>query len=146
MNLFRKIILIFSLVATGFIGYSQCKMFAKKYCMSKLAPFLFNGQINTVKLNEGEMAELYLTFQKDFTYRVYVCTQGNFEEVHFKIIDAESNNLLFNNKDHNFAETWDFKSKATQQICVRVYIPEPPKKSGSMTQSGCVSILVGFQE
>ncbi len=144
MKIIRTIsfLIIFALIT--FAVHAQCKMFAKKYCLDKIKPYSFNGQINTVKLSEGEMAQLFLTFYKDQEYRVYVCSQGNFESVEFKLVDAANNNLLFHNKDHKYTDTWDFLSKSTHQVEIRVFIPED--KSSTMVQSGCVSILVGFKE
>lgn len=126
-------------------SYPQCKMFAKKYCMDKLKPFTFNGQINTLKISEGEMAELNLTFQKDQSYRIYVCSQGNFDRVEFKVVDATNNDMLFYNKNQDFTDVWDFKASTAQQIAVRIFVPEPDLKE-NMIQSGCVSIMVGFMD
>ncbi len=138
-------LLIIFFLCAGINSYPQCKMFAKKYCMDKLKPYIFNGQINTLKISEGEMAELNLTFQKGQNYRIYVCSQGNFDRVEFKVINATNNDLLFYNKNQDFTEVWDFKSNTAEQIAIRVFVPEPEKKE-NMVQSGCVSIMIGFMD
>lgn len=136
--------IFFSLIIS-FSAFSQCKMFAKKYCMEKIKPYIYNGQINTLKISEGDMAELNLSFQKDQSYRIYVCSQGNFERVEFKVVDATNNDMLFYNKNQEFTDIWDFKAQNAQQIIVRVFIPESSTK-GNMPQTGCVSIMVGFTD
>lgn len=144
MKLIGTLTTIILFLFLSLFSFSQCKMFAKKYCMDKIKPYIYNGQINTLKITEGDMAELNLTFQKDQSYRIYVCSQGDFDRVEFKVVDATNNDMLFYNKNQDFTDTWDFKAQTAQQIIVRVFIPEPEVR-GLIPQSGCVSIMVGFQ-
>ena len=61
-----------------------------------------------------------------------------------KVYDTDKN-LLFDNANNELTNSWDFKSNSTQQLIVRVTVPEEKNRSG-MVQNGCVSILVGFKE
>jgi len=123
---------------------AQCKSFTKKTCIPNLDPYIYNGQFNSAQLSEGDVAELLLTFYADQEYRVSICNQANLGKVQFQIYDTEKN-LLYDNADNDYVSMWDFKSNSTQQLIVRVTIPQEENRSG-IVQTGCVSILVGFKE
>ncbi len=137
------IILAFTLIlaARPFYGLSQCKSFTKDVCIPKLNPYIYNGQLNSAQLNEGDVAELMLTFYSNQDYRIAVCGQNNLGKIQFNLLDVQRN-LIFSNKDHNFSDTWDFTSNSSQQLIIEIIVPEGanPEK----IESGCVSILVGF--
>lgn len=95
-------------------------------------------------LNSGEVAELVVTFYKDQDYRLFVCSQENLGKVEFKLLDSDRN-TLFCNKDHDFVNYWDFHSNATQQLIVQVLVPQVDE-GNTITESGCISILIGFKE
>lgn len=123
---------------------AQCKSFTKKTCLPELEPYIYNGQLNSAVLSEGDVAELLLTFYGGQDYRIYICGHEVLKNIQFEVFDTEKN-LLFNNAKNDFATSWDFKSNSTQQLIVRVSVPQEENRSG-MVQSGCVSILVGFKE
>jgi hypothetical protein len=125
-------------------GFSQCKGFTKKECLPKIKPYVYNGQLNSAILNEGDVAELLLTFYAGQDYRVFVCNQEILGKVEFKLMDT-NHNPIFSNKDNDFVEYWDFKSNSTQQLIIQVKVPQGESNS-NIVQSGCVSILVGFKE
>ncbi|OFY20663.1 MAG: hypothetical protein A2W98_00925 [Bacteroidetes bacterium GWF2_33_38] len=132
------------LTAIPFLGFSQCKGFTKKECLPVLEPYLYNGQLNSAILNEGDVAELLLTFYGGQDYRILVCSQDMLGTVEFKLFDTERNEI-FSNKEHNLVNVWDFNANSTQQLIVQVKVPAPTEKK-ELVNSGCVSILVGFKE
>ena len=141
-RLIKIFLILFILVSIPTISMSQCKGFTKKTCVPKIKPYIYNGQLNSALLNEGDVAELLLTFYGNQEYRLVICSQDILGQVEFKLLDTERN-VIFNNVDHNYIDNWDFISSSTQQLIVEVTIPE--SNSGSSTiVSGCVSILVGF--
>lgn len=123
---------------------AQCKSFTKKTCLPNLSPYVYNGQLNSAVLAEGDVAELLLTFYGGQDYRINICSHETLGKMQFQVYDTEKN-LLFDNTENEFVNLWDFKSNSTQQLIVRVTVPEEKNRSG-MVQSGCVSILVGFKE
>lgn len=124
------------------ISSAQCKSFTKKDCMPKLEPYIYNGQLNSAILNEGDVAELVLTFYGGQDYRIAVCSESEIGNVEFKLLDNERN-PIFDNTELEYAEYWDFKCNSTQQIIVEVVVPESETIEDAV-KSGCVSILVGF--
>ena len=121
---------------------AQCKKFTKKECLPSLAPYSYNGQLNSAVLAEGDVAELLLTFHKNQKYRIVVCNEDMIGEVRFKIFDTKKN-LVFDQAKNTDKLFWDFISKSTQQLIVQITVPETIPK-GEIVKTGCVTILVGF--
>lgn len=139
-----KFFVLAALLSTSLLSNAQCKQFTKKYCLPAIEPFTYNGQLNSAVLNEGDIAELLLTFYSGQSYRIMVCNQDMLGSLQFKLLDTERN-LIFDNKDHDSVQFWDFKANSTQQLIVQVIVPEQEKRV-EMVASGCVSILVGFMD
>lgn len=121
----------------------QCKTFTKNECKPKLSPYIYNGQLNSAVLNEGDVAELMLTFYSNQDYRILVCGAEELGAIEFKLKDAGGQEL-FTNADHNLVDFWDFHTKSTQQLTVEVNVPQ--SSTGELYKSGCVSILIGFRD
>jgi|SRR6056297_523604 len=140
------IIILTALLSFTLIGEAQgqCRKYTKKSCVPKLDPYIFNGQVNSALLNEGDIAELMLTFYADQEYRVLVCAEDQLGDVNFKLKDI-NDKVLFDNSKHEMASLWDFTSNTTQQIIVELEIPESDE-AGEKLKNGCVAILVGFKE
>jgi hypothetical protein len=144
MKTLSKILLAAALLAgIQMTTFGQCKTFTKNECRPKLDPYIYNGQLNNAVLNEGDIAELMLTFYSNQEYRVLVCAAEELGKVNFRLLDMERNEI-FSNKDHNNVEYWDFMTNSTQQLIVEVHVPETSE--GESYVSGCVSILVGFMD
>ncbi|MBL4577578.1 MAG: hypothetical protein JKX74_03840 [Flavobacteriales bacterium] len=143
------VVLLFALAAP-LAGYAQCKGFAKRKCLPVLKPFIHNGQLNSTTLMEGESAELVMTFHAGQQYRVMVCAQETLKKIGFKMMDTDRE-IIFDSAEQNGAKNWDFNVNATQQMIILVEVPKPGKHAGAnlpgtLVQSGCVALLVGFQD
>ncbi|GAB4302193.1 MAG: hypothetical protein Kow0068_24990 [Marinilabiliales bacterium] len=126
------------------VSNAQCKTFTKKNCLTVLEPYVFDGQLNTAILTEGDVAELLLTLYGGQNYRILVCGQDVLGKIEFNLYDT-NRNLIYSNKDHDYINYWDFKSNSTQQLIVQVVIPKNDEVD-DMMNNGCVSILKGFKE
>lgn len=140
----KNLLLILGILLISIESFSQCKGFTKKECVPLIKPFTYNGQLNMAVLNAGDVAELVVTFYKGQDYRLLVCSQDNLGKVEFRLLDSQRN-VLFNNKDHDMVNYWDFHSNATQQLIVQVIVPSV-EEDVAVTPTGCVSILIGFKE
>ena len=136
------IFLLSFLVSIPTINYAQCKNFTRKTCMPQLSPYIYNGQLNSAILSEGDVAELMLTFYSNQDYRILICAEENLGKIGFRLLDSERN-LIFDNKDHDYTSMWDFSSTSTQQLIVEITVPENDTDAKKV-KSGCVSILIGF--
>ena len=121
---------------------AQCKGFAKKICKVELSPYIHDGNYHAAILTVGEEAELYKTFYSETDYRIAVCGSVNLPDIEFRIIDSDRN-VLYSNKDNEYAMTWDFRLDASQQLKVFVKVPTAEGLPEEIT-SGCVAIMFGF--
>lgn len=142
----KKVIKFLSIVAVCLMAQTslqaQCKAFIKNECKPKLDPYIYNGQLNSAVLSQGDIAELMLTFYSNQDYRIVVCAD-DLENVEFRLLDLTGKEL-FSNTNHNHTDFWDFSTNSTQLLTVEVSVPE--NTTGGYPKSGCVSILVGFKE
>ena len=99
--------------------------------------------MSDIVLVEGEEAELYKTFYSDMDYRVAICGEDKLPNVEFKVLDSNKN-VLYSNKDADFARTWDFKLQSSQQLKLVVKVSSF-NQPGDVPASGCVSIMFGFK-
>ncbi len=121
----------------------QCKAFAKNECLPKLSPYTHDGNYHAAVLVEGEEAELYKTFYSDMEYRVAIIGESKLPNVEFKILD-EDKNVIYSNKDNNYAKTWDFKLENSKQLKLIVKVSSF-NKPGDVPANGCVAIMFGFK-
>jgi len=140
-----KIIPLLALLIFGInvTADAQCKAFAKKECQPLLSPFIHDGNYHAAVLVEGEEAELYKTFYSDMEYRVAVVGEGKLPAVEFRIMDTNKN-VLYSNKDKDYAKTWDFKLEASQQLKLVIKVSSF-NKPGDTPANGCVAIMFGFK-
>jgi hypothetical protein len=144
MRIYRIIPAIALLIIAATVNVdAQCKAFAKKVCLPELGPYTHDGNYHAAVLVEGEEAELYKTFYSDMEYRVAICGEDKLPNIEFKILDA-SKNVLYSNKDANYAKTWDFKLQSSQQLKLIVKVTSF-NQAGDTPASGCVSIMFGFK-
>lgn len=144
MKILRIIpILVLFLLGTTINADAQCKAFAKKVCLPELGTYTHDGNYHAAILVEGEEAELYKTFYSDMDYRVAICGEEKLPNVEFKVLDSNKN-VLYSNKDANYAKSWDFKLQSSQQLklVVKVLSFNQP---GDTPVSGCVAIMFGFK-
>lgn len=143
-TLFRFIFIISLFLGLQMQTSAQCKKFTKSECKPLLKPYIYNGQLNSAVLSEGDFAELILTFYSNQEYRIVVCAEKELNNIVFKLSDLNGNEI-FSNEDHNFVNHWDFSTNTTQQLRVEVSVPETSKEKEKI-RAGCVSILVGFMD
>jgi len=144
MRLLKTIpILAFLVFAYSGSVNAQCKAFAKKECLPELGAYTHDGNYHAAVLVEGEEAELYKTFYSDMEYRISIVGEDKLPSVEFKILDVNKN-VLYSNKDKDYASTWDFRLESSQQLKIVVKVTSF-NKPGDTPASGCVAIMFGFK-
>jgi len=144
MRLFKIIPILALLVfAVNSIANAQCKSFAKKECLPEILPYTHDGNYHAAVLVEGEEAELYKTFYSDMEYRVAIVGEGKLPAIEFKILDTNKN-VLYSNKDKEYAKTWDFKLQSSQQLKLVIKVSSF-NQPGDTPANGCVAIMFGFK-
>ncbi|SMO73265.1 hypothetical protein SAMN06265379_10663 [Saccharicrinis carchari] len=128
-----------------FNGQAQCVSFAKNVAKPKLGNFVHDGNYNATILGVGETAELYKTFFEGQTYRVSVTKIDKLPNIHFRLIDKE-NNVIFDNKDHHYADIWDFTVKSTQMLVLKLKVLDDYQSENPSVTKGCVAVLFGIKK
>lgn len=144
MKMSRNLLLLLAVISISASQsvYAQCKGASKK-CLSTLAPYTFTDELNNQLLTEDESSELILTLFAGQDYRIALCVPPGIGNVDFKITDI-AGNVVFDNKDHNYTESWDFTVNSSNDYFVQLDLvnssPDPAKPL-----KGCVAVLVGFK-
>lgn len=140
-----RIIPLLAVIVFAFSGSAnaQCKAFAKKDCLPELGSYTHDGNYHAAVLVEGEEAELYKTFYSDMEYRVAIVGESKLPAIEFRILDTNKN-VLYSNKDKDYASTWDFKLQSSQQLKLVVKVSSF-NQPGDTPASGCVAIMFGLK-
>jgi hypothetical protein len=133
---------LFTLAVAGDLVAQCSKSWVKKKCLPKMSPFIHNGQMNVTQLKEGSTTETSLTFYSGQDYRILICSEETLENVSFTVSDA-TGKIIFDSKEHNDTDLWDFKVQTTTDL--KVVVSAGKNEGGTGTATGCVSILVGFK-
>jgi hypothetical protein len=144
MKTFKIILAI--LIALPLASYSQCRSFTKNKCLPMLDGYVQNDNYNSAVLIPGDEAELLLTFYANKEYRMVVCAHPRLGEVEFEVLDSNQE-LIYASKDAKTPDKniFDFKMTSTQQLFVRIRVPEPTQDS-AIVPEGCVSVMIGFKD
>lgn len=141
LKVFLPLLLMLPLMANA-----QCRSFTKKKCLPELEGYVQNDNFNSAVLIPGDEAELLLTFYADKQYRLLVCGHPILGDLEFEVLDTDEE-VIYSNKDADDASMnkFDFKVATTQQLIVRIRVPEPEQAS-TLIHEGCVSVMVGSKE
>ncbi len=141
---FLKIILPILLILP-LMSSAQCRSFTKKKCLPELEGYAQNDNFNSAVLIPGDEAELLLTFYAGKEYRLLVCAHPVLGKVEFEVLDTDDE-VIYNSDDEVENEhLFDFKVAATQQLIVRIRVPEAESPS-TLIHEGCVSVMIGSKE
>jgi hypothetical protein len=107
---------------------------------SKLAPFTYNGQMNTAYLAPGESIEFQSAYNRGVNYRIMIAGD-NLPGIYFKVYDADHREL-YSSKDSKNPTVWEFNIEETQDLVIEVFAP---KTDGTVKKNTCVALLIGFK-
>lgn len=145
MKIFRLVLPL--LLILPFLETSaQCRSFTKKKCLPQLEGYVQNENFNSAILIPGDEAELMLTFYADKEYRLIVCNQSILGDIEFEILDTDEELIYSNARSQSEdGNIFDFKVASTQQLIVRIRVPDDAEES-TLVHQGCVSVMVGSKE
>ena len=128
------------------VSQAQCRSFTKKKCLPELEGYVQNDNFNSAVLIPGDEAELLLTFYAGKEYRLLVCGHPVLGDLEFEVLDTDDEVIYTNVDDENEADAkFDFKVATTQQLIVRIRVPEAESTS-TLIHEGCVSVMSGSKE
>ncbi len=131
------------LMISGHAG-AQCFSYARHVCKAQLKGYVPDGNYNATILSEGETAEIHKTFYSGQEYRVVICKVDSLPPVYFQVID-EKDNVLFDSKDHDKTNSWNFILETTQKLIIRVKVTEKDKFSMAKV-SGCIAVMFSIKK
>lgn len=147
----KNIFLSLFLLISGFV-FSQasvCGQFHRKYCAVETekgaAPWIYNAQSRSGLFNQGSTSKIRCVIYKGMDYRINVCCETTIgDKVNYKIFDARTNELLFDNATVESESLFEFQSTSTRQLIIEVTVPKgatEQEKSKPM-DAACVGLLI----
>jgi len=135
-------IVIFALLAFGITTQAQCRAFTKNRVLPNLSGYIQNENYNAALFMEGDESEVLMTFYGGKNYRLVVMGHPVLPDVEFEVLDT-NDELLYSNKNAENKTVFDFRMVNTQQLKVRVKVPDT---GGTLVHQGCVTIVAGHKE
>lgn len=124
---------------TLLLALISIQTFAQTPCANLLTDeYISDGQFYTTKINVGESQKCEITFIEGNEYRLIACPQ-NASKVQMQIIDVQGN-ILFDNKNFNYTNYWNFRIKETLTCTIKLTLPKTERQSDE------VVLLVGFKK
>jgi len=134
--LFIAIVPVKAQYCSNFHESNNCKLSTeggwKYYGQSKSAMLEINKTYNYKMVLYGE---------KDF--KIAICTEVGFGTVHYRILNARSNNVLYDNISDDYMESIGFTNDFTQSVIFEVEIvAEESEIEGAYEKRGCIGINI----
>jgi len=129
------------LVFVPALASAQCKTFTKNKALPKLNEYVQSGIYNSTRMFPGDDAEIMVTFFSGRYYRLVVVAHPILGEAEFTISDIKGEQI-YCNEDAQNKEMFDFKFENTQQLVIKVKVPE---QTSVIQHIGCISIVSGYK-
>lgn len=141
------IFILSSVVALSQAGV--CGQFHRSNCLTpgddKESPWLYNAQSKSGLFHQGNTSKIRCVIYKGMDYRVNVCCETTIgDKVNYKIFDARTNELLFDNSTVEDSPTFEFESTATRQLIIEVTVPKGATEvdKHKPVDAACVGLLI----
>lgn len=153
----KGILLILSIITTSVFAQkrelvsqaSVCGQFHKKYCKlekEKGEKWEYNSQSRSGLFSQGMNSKIRCVIYKGMDYRLTLCAETALgDKLNFKIYDAKTNELLFDNATAENTQVFEFQSSSTRPIIIEVFVPEGATESGNSLKSkdaACLGLLI----
>ena len=125
-------------------SHAQCLDFAKTKGFAKLDTSIYipDGRLNSLPLSEGDDLDVYKPFFRGRKYKVVVVSQDNLPNINFKVVNFQRQ-VIFDSKVKGNSNGWEFVSDKNQNLIINVEIPKPTTGN---PKTGCIAVVVGFQQ
>jgi hypothetical protein len=127
-----------------------CGNFHRKYCVmdgtrKDKREFNYNAQSKSGLFSQGSTSKMRCVIYKGMDYRMTVCCDAALgEQISFKIMDAKTNEELYDNAKAEGEKQFEFQSAATRQLIIEVTVPtgESKAEKGKPVDAACVGLLI----
>lgn len=109
--------------------------------------FKYDGQSRSNIIGVGDQLIYNLVFYSSREYNLSFCTSEYFEPIHIQLIDAETEDVLYDNSEDEFRQVITLNVDFTQRIKILVEI-----KAESMTEEeklefmGCLGMMIQYKK
>lgn len=151
----KKLIFTLSvLFALSFTVNAQtgvCGQFHRKFCVPAEESkddgkiWLYNAQSRSGLFNQGMTSKIRCVIYKGMDYRISVCCETTLgDKVNYKIFDARTNELLYDNAADQNASSFEFQSTSTRQLIIEVTVPHGATEQDKHKpmDAACVGLLI----
>ena len=135
----KKLLALLVIIIIPSIASAQCKSFVKKHCAPTLENYIPSDKFNSLKMFEGEEAEMNLVFTAHHDYRVTICSQEIIGDVYYEVKTESGQTIFTSDEGKSF---FDFSTTSTQVLQVVISVPEGDNPNG-IPQAGCVTVMIG---
>lgn len=148
-----KKILLSLFILSAVFAYSQtgvCGQFHRKYCgvdskNGSSNGWNYNAQSRSGLFNQGMTSKIRCVIYKGMDYRINVCCETTFgDKLNYKIFDAKTNEMLYDNATAKNEPLFEFQSTATRQLIIEVTVPKgsTEKDAHKPSEAACVGLLI----
>jgi hypothetical protein len=148
MKYVLTLILTVTLSSSIFSQAGVCGQFHKKFCVlekNKNDKWQYNAQSKSGLFNQGMTSKLRCVIYKGMDYRISVCCETVLgDKVSYKILDARTSEMLFDNATAEDTQVFEFQSVSTRQLIIEVMVPTgaTEKDKHKATDAACVGLLI----
>lgn len=105
--------------------------------------FKYDGQSRSNIIGFGDQLIYSLVLYGGKQYKINFCTSDHFEPIHVQILNAESNETIYDNKTDNYLSLLTLNIDETQRIkfSVEVLAHDMPEEE-RMEYFGCIGMMV----
>lgn len=127
-----------------------CSNFHRKYCGVESkhggsGGWSYNAQSRSGLFDQGMTSKIRCVIYKGMDYRINVCCETQFSaKVNYKIFDARTNELLYDNATAKDEPMFEFQSTSTRQLVIEVSVPKgaTEKDAHKPSDAACVGLLI----
>lgn len=148
---FSFLVSLFSLTTEVSAQASICGQFHLKYCVFDGGEdddsefFYYNAQSKSGLFAQGSTSRMRCIIYRGMDYRITVCCETALgEQLTFKISDARTKEVLYDNSTDENKKQYEFQSSSTRQLIIEVAVPagETKAEKGKAADAACVGLLI----
>lgn len=148
----KKIFLSLLIILNTLLVFSQasvCGQFHRKFCVVETkrgkTNWQYNAQSKSGLFNQGMTSKIRCVIYKGMDYRINVCCETALgDQVLYKIFDAKTSEMLYDNTASENDPMFEFQSTSTRQLIIEVTVPTgaTEKDNKKPADAACVGLLI----
>ena len=148
-----SILLIVALTGVMTVSAQDCIDYHKKKCKrtQETTNYNISPDSRSALLLKGQTSKFRLLIYQGKDYRITICNDEILgSNIQFKIIDYDTNEVLYDNKDYNYVKEFEFTVLMSRTVKIVVSVPDDSNSKvvnnsgfrAKPTSMGCVGVLI----